>query len=65
MGPLLKEPLSYLKLSRFQTRQVTGLLTGHYHLRGHLFKLGKVNNTIEDATMKQKQPHISFMIVRP
>jgi hypothetical protein len=39
-GPLLRQLL--LKLSRFQIRQVTG----HCYLRGHLFKLGKVNNPI-------------------
>jgi hypothetical protein len=35
-----------LKLSRFKIRQVTGLLTGHCHLRGHLFNMRNVNNSI-------------------
>lgn len=35
-----------LKLCGDQTQQVTGLLTEHCHLRGHLFKLGEVNNAI-------------------
>jgi hypothetical protein len=29
-----------LKLNRDQLRRVVGLLTGHCHLKGHLFKLG-------------------------
>jgi hypothetical protein len=41
-GPSAKRNAELLKLSRFQIKQVTGLLTGHCHLRGHIFKLGKV-----------------------
>jgi hypothetical protein len=33
-----------LSLSRNQLRIMTGLLTEHYHLKGHLFKLGLVNS---------------------
>jgi hypothetical protein len=33
-----------LNLSRNQLRIMTGLLTGHCHLKGHLFKLGLVNS---------------------
>jgi hypothetical protein len=29
-----------LELNRNQLRWVTGLLTGHCHLKGHLFKMG-------------------------
>jgi hypothetical protein len=32
-----------LKLDRNQLRWVVGLLTGHCHLKGHLFKLGLSN----------------------
>jgi hypothetical protein len=42
--PSTKRTTELLKLSRIQIRQVTGLLTGHCHTRGHLFKLGKVKN---------------------
>jgi Fe2+ transport system protein FeoA len=34
-----------LNLSRNQLRKMKGLLTGHYHLKGHLFKMGLVNST--------------------
>jgi hypothetical protein len=33
-----------LSLSRNQLRIMTGLLTGHCNLKGHLFKLGLVNS---------------------
>jgi hypothetical protein len=35
-----KRTVEFLKINRSKARQVTGLLTGHYDLRGHLFKLG-------------------------
>jgi hypothetical protein len=44
--PSTERTTKLLKLSRVQIRYMTGLLTGHCHLRGHLFKLGKVNNPI-------------------
>jgi ribonuclease HI len=42
--PSAKRTAELLKLSRFQIKQVTVLLTGHCHLRGHLFKLGKLSS---------------------
>jgi hypothetical protein len=44
--PSTKRTTELLKVSRVQIRQVTGLLTGHCLLRGHIFKLWKVNNPI-------------------
>jgi hypothetical protein len=35
-----------LKLNRDQIRQVIGLLTGHCHLKGQLFKLGLIDDPI-------------------
>jgi hypothetical protein len=47
-GFLKKNPLQkageLLNLSRNQLRVMTGLLTGHCHLKGHLFKLGLINS---------------------
>ena len=37
------ELLTELNLSRIHRRVMTGLLTGHCHLTGHLFKLGLVD----------------------
>ncbi|PNF24898.1 hypothetical protein B7P43_G10162 [Cryptotermes secundus] len=39
-GPSIKRAKELLKLNRNQLRWVVGLLTGHCHLKGHLFKLG-------------------------
>jgi hypothetical protein len=39
-GPSAKRARELLNLGMNQLRQVVGLLTGHCHLRGHLFKLG-------------------------
>jgi hypothetical protein len=39
-----KEAGELLNLSRNQLRIMTGLLTGHCHLKRHLFKLGLVNS---------------------
>jgi hypothetical protein len=39
-GPSAKRAKELLKLDRNQLRWVVGLLTGHCHLKGHLFKLG-------------------------
>jgi hypothetical protein len=41
-----KNNVEFLKLSRFQARQVTSLLKGHCHLTGHLFKLGITDSPI-------------------
>jgi hypothetical protein len=39
-GPSAKRARELLKLDKNQLRLVVGLLTGHCHLKGHLFKLG-------------------------
>jgi hypothetical protein len=39
-GPSAKRVRELLKMDRNQLRWVVGLLTGHCHLKGHLFKLG-------------------------
>ena len=42
--PSARKAGELLNLSRNQIRIMTGLLTGHCHLKGHLFKLGLVNS---------------------
>jgi hypothetical protein len=39
-GPSAKRTKDLLKLNRDQLRWVVGLLTGHCHLKGHLFIMG-------------------------
>jgi hypothetical protein len=42
--PSARKADELLNLSRNQLKIMTGLLTGHCHLKGHLFKLGLVNS---------------------
>jgi hypothetical protein len=39
-GPSARRTKDLLKLNRDQLRWIVELFTGHYHLKGHLFKLG-------------------------
>jgi hypothetical protein len=48
-GPSARRTKDLLKLNRDQLRWVVGLLTGHCHLKGHLFKLGLT----DDATCER------------
>jgi hypothetical protein len=43
-NPSANKARELLNLSRNQLRIMKGLLTGHSHLKGHLFKLGLVNS---------------------
>jgi hypothetical protein len=43
-GPSVRRTKELLKLNRNQLRWVTGLLTGHFHLKGHLLKMGLMNS---------------------
>jgi hypothetical protein len=40
LGPSAGRTKGLLKLNRNQLRCIVGLFTGHYHLKGYLFKLG-------------------------
>jgi hypothetical protein len=40
IGSSARRTKELLKLNRDQLRWVVGLLTGHCHIKGHLFKLG-------------------------
>jgi hypothetical protein len=41
-----KWTVKFLKLSRYQAKEVKGLLTGHCYLKGHLFKVGIIDSPI-------------------
>jgi hypothetical protein len=50
-----------LKLNRHQLRWVVGLLTGHCHLKGHLFDLGLTDDpTCERCLEDGSATHILF-----
>ena len=42
-----------LNLSRNQLQIMTGLLSGHSHVKGHLFKLGLVNSPVCDGCKQE------------
>jgi hypothetical protein len=44
-----------LKLNRDQLRWVAGLLTGHCHLKGHLFKLGSTDDPICERCLEEDE----------
>jgi hypothetical protein len=45
-GPSAKRTRDLLKLNRDQLRWIVGLYTGHCHLKGHLIKMGLMNDPI-------------------
>jgi len=64
--PSLKRAGELLNLGRQQVKILTGLLTGHRHLKGHLFKLGKqwqIVPCVLDASRHLKQSHTFFVTV--
>jgi hypothetical protein len=54
-GPSAKRAKELLKLKRNQLRWVVGLLTGHCHLNGHLFKLGLSSSPTCDRCQKENE----------
>jgi hypothetical protein len=46
LGPSARKTKGLLKLNRDQLKWVVGLLTGHCHLKGHLFKSGLTDDPI-------------------
>jgi hypothetical protein len=55
LGPSVRRTKEQLKLNRNQLQWVTGLPTGHCHVKGHLFKMGLTNSRIcERCTEKGK-----------
>jgi hypothetical protein len=36
-------------------RRLVGLLAGHYHLKGHLFKLGLINDPIYERCLEEDE----------
>jgi hypothetical protein len=64
-GPSAKRTKDLLRLNRDQLRWVVGLLTGHCHLKGHLFKLGLTADPIYERCLEDDESSIHiFVIVR-
>jgi hypothetical protein len=65
-GSSAKKTRELLNFKTDQLQWVVGLFAGHFHLKGHLFKLGLVNSPGCERCLEKKknQPHISHVIVR-
>jgi hypothetical protein len=53
-GPSARRKKDLLKLNRGQLRWVVGLVTGHCHLKGHLFKLGLTDDPICERCLEDE-----------
>jgi hypothetical protein len=63
-GPSARRTKDLLKLNRDQLRWIIGLLKGHCHVKGHLFKLGLTDDpTCERCPEEESDTH-SCVIVR-
>jgi hypothetical protein len=51
-GPSARRTRDLLKLNRDQLRWIVGLYTGHCHLKGHLSKMGLINNPIRERCLE-------------
>jgi hypothetical protein len=54
-GPSAKRTKDLLKLNRDQLRWVVGLLTGHCHLKGHLFKMGLTDDSTFERCLEEDE----------
>jgi hypothetical protein len=54
-GPSAKRTKDLLELNRDQLRWVVGLLTGHCHLKGHLFKMGLTDGPICERCLEDDE----------
>jgi hypothetical protein len=54
-GPSARITKDLLKLNRDGLRWVVGLLTGHCHLKGHLFKLGLTDDPICERCLEEDE----------
>jgi hypothetical protein len=60
-GPSARQTKDLLKLNRDQLRWVVGLLTGHCHLKGHLFKLGLTDDPTCERCLQEDESAIHIL----
>jgi hypothetical protein len=53
--PSAKRTKDLLNLNRDQLRWMVGLLTGHFHLKGHLFKMGLTNDPTCERCLEEDE----------
>jgi hypothetical protein len=63
-GPSAKRTKDLLKLNRDQLRWVVGLLSGHCHIKGHLFKMELTDDPICERCLEEDELATN-VIVRP
>jgi hypothetical protein len=61
VGPSTKRTKDLLRLNRDQLRWAIGLLTGHCHLKGHLFKLGLTADPICEGCLEDDESSIHIL----
>jgi hypothetical protein len=54
-GRSVRRTKELLKLNRNQLRWVTGLLTGHCHLKEHLFKIGLTESPTSERCLEKEE----------
>jgi hypothetical protein len=54
-GPSVRRTKELLKLNRKQLQWVTGLLKGHCHLKGHLFKMGLTDSPTWERCLEKDE----------
>jgi hypothetical protein len=54
-GPSARRTKDLLELNRDQLRWVVGLLTGHCHFKGHLFKLGLTDDSTCERCLQEDE----------
>jgi hypothetical protein len=59
--PSAKRTKDLLRLNRDQLRWVVGLLTGHCHLKGHLFKLRLTADPICERCLEDDESSIHIL----
>jgi hypothetical protein len=55
VGPSARRTKDLLRLNRDQLRWAVGLLTGHCHLKGHLFKLGLTDDPTCERCLQEDE----------
>jgi hypothetical protein len=55
LGPSARRTKDQLELNRDQLRWVVGLLTGHCHLKGHLFELGLTDDPTCERRLQEDE----------
>jgi hypothetical protein len=62
LGPSARRMKDLLKLNRDQLRWVVGILIGHCHLKGHLFKFGLTGDPICERCLEEDESATHILV---